>query len=94
MTAPADRCEVCDRPECSANYRDEVIRGSPTLTGHLLACHRNRVDWRARCQAAEAEALASRSLLREIEGSLSFEPPRSAVLALAARIRSHLAGKP
>jgi hypothetical protein len=52
-TSPTpERCPRCDRAECAFHNASDadVRRGS--LDG-LSDCHDNRVDWRARCLAAE-----------------------------------------
>jgi hypothetical protein len=55
-TSPTpERCPRCDRAECAFHNASDadVRRGS--LDG-LSDCHDNRVDWRARCLAAEKRA--------------------------------------
>ena len=61
-------CHICNRPECdveAARLAYKGLSGNPTSSDWpaiesrwndaLRNCHRNRIDWRARCLAAEAE---------------------------------------
>lgn len=85
MTAPADHyCYRCGRP--IPNESDRVTIPTPTglCWGYCRSEIVPEIDWRARCLAAEAEALASRALLREVEPTTY----------LAQRIREHLRGRP
>jgi len=118
MTAPADRCKICDRAECDeaeagATYTRIMndfqaggsaytqVQWSEALTRHAVAfeaCRAHKVDWRGRCQAVEAEALASRALLEELLGArpaAAFAPAiEEGWQEVAARIRDHLRGRP
>lgn len=73
-------CHICNRPDCdveAARMAYHGLSGDPTSSDWpaiesrwndaLRDCHRNRVNWRTRCLAAEARIKGCAAALAEIE---------------------------
>lgn len=78
MSAPA-RCDICDRPLCGCASKYPTLMDAThyaeTSLCHLpgtLGCTIERVDWRARVAAAEAEAHRLRTRVAAVDALLDL----------------------
>jgi hypothetical protein len=101
MTAPADRCPRCgyagrerNDPELDS-LDDREIDWRGRWFADRLTADRQHAALELRIAAAEAEALASQALLREVVAALDDPTSDTACPTdVERRIREHLAGKP
>lgn len=96
MTAPAERCDRCDRIDCPLPAARAAMRdtlGAPASVQFSAArevqnaqmhCDMHPVNWVRRCRAAEA-------LLREADGMVDWSEVDGAA-DLARRIGEHFRG--